>query len=71
LRRGYYVVYLFHSTEPVLHLSLNQGTTAVREEFGGEARDILADRAAFMRKRAFTQAYKQLVKLGYVEHKKG
>src|SRR5262245_6348397 len=24
--RGYYVVYLFHVSEPVLHLSLNQGT---------------------------------------------
>ena len=28
--KGYYVVYLFHSTDPVVHLSLNQGTTAVR-----------------------------------------
>jgi 5-methylcytosine-specific restriction enzyme A len=49
--RGYYVVYLFHSHEPVVHLSLNQGTTAVREEFAGKARDVLADRADFMRKR--------------------
>ena len=31
--RGYYVVYLFHAHDPVVHLSLNQGTTAVREEF--------------------------------------
>src|SRR6478735_1919501 len=23
--RGYYVVYLFHSTQPLVHLSLNQG----------------------------------------------
>ena len=30
--RGYYVVYLFHAEQPLLHLSLNQGTTAVREE---------------------------------------
>jgi 5-methylcytosine-specific restriction protein A len=49
--RGYYVVYLFHSSSPLVHLSLNQGTTAVREEFGARARDILADRAAFIRKR--------------------
>jgi 5-methylcytosine-specific restriction protein A len=49
--RGYYVVYLFHASAPVVHLSLNQGTTAVRDEFGTKARDILADRAAFMRKR--------------------
>jgi 5-methylcytosine-specific restriction enzyme A len=34
-----------------LHLSLNQGTTAVREEFGARARDVLSDRAEFMRKR--------------------
>ena len=30
--RGYYAVYLFHATQPLVHLSLNQGTTAVREE---------------------------------------
>jgi 5-methylcytosine-specific restriction protein A len=49
--RGYYVVYLFHAHEPVVHLSLNQGTTAVREEFGARAREILKDRADLMRKR--------------------
>jgi 5-methylcytosine-specific restriction enzyme A len=49
--RGYYVVYLFHATEPVVHLSLNQGTTAVREEFSARAREILQDRADLMRKR--------------------
>jgi 5-methylcytosine-specific restriction enzyme A len=49
--RGYYVVYLFHAHEPLVHLSLNQGTTAVREEFAGKAREVLADRAEFMRKR--------------------
>ncbi len=49
--RGYYVVYLFHAHEPVVHLSLNQGPTAVREEFAGKAREVLADRAEFMRKR--------------------
>jgi len=49
--RGYYVVYLFHANEPLVHLSLNQGTTAVREEFGTRAREILKDRADLMRKR--------------------
>jgi 5-methylcytosine-specific restriction enzyme A len=49
--RGYYVVYLFHATEAVVHLSLNQGTTAIREEFGARARDVLVDRAEFMRMR--------------------
>jgi 5-methylcytosine-specific restriction enzyme A len=43
--RGYFVVYLFHVDKPVVHLSLNQGTTAVREEFGARAREILQDRA--------------------------
>jgi 5-methylcytosine-specific restriction protein A len=49
--RGYYVVYLFHALEPIIHLSLNQGTTAAREEFGAETRKVLTDRAAFIRKR--------------------
>ena len=49
--RGYYVVYLFHSSEPTVHLSLNQGTTVVREEFGATARQVLADRAALIRER--------------------
>ena len=49
--RGYYVVHLFHVSEPVVHLSLNQGTTAVREEFRTRTREILKDRADLMRKR--------------------
>ena len=49
--RGYYVVYLFHVNKPIVQLSLNQGTTAVREEFGARAREILQDRADLMRKR--------------------
>ena len=48
---GYYAVYLFHVGQPVVHLSLNQGTTEVREEFGARAREILRDRADLMRKR--------------------
>jgi 5-methylcytosine-specific restriction protein A len=39
------VVYLFHISDPVVHLSLNQGTTNVREEIGARAREILQDRA--------------------------
>ncbi|MGX9431611.1 MULTISPECIES: MrcB family domain-containing protein [Bradyrhizobium] len=49
--RGYYVVYLFHATEPIVFLSLNQGTTSTRQEFGSRTRDILSDRAYFVRKR--------------------
>jgi 5-methylcytosine-specific restriction protein A len=49
--RGYYVVYLFHASEPIVHLSLNQGTTAVRGEFGNRAREVLRDRANLMRRR--------------------
>lgn len=48
---GYYVVYLFRSDQETVYLSLNQGTTAVREEFGARAREILRDRADLMRKR--------------------
>ena len=48
---GYYVVYLFHVSEPIVHLSLNQGTTAVHDEFGRSTRAVLRDRAEFMRKR--------------------
>jgi 5-methylcytosine-specific restriction enzyme A len=47
---GYYVVYLF-STNGTVHLSLNQGTTAVRQEFGRQAPMVLADRASLMRAR--------------------
>jgi 5-methylcytosine-specific restriction enzyme A len=43
--RGYYVIYLFHADQPVVRLSLNQG----REEFAGQARGVLADRAELMR----------------------
>jgi 5-methylcytosine-specific restriction protein A len=49
--QGYYVVYLFHVSQPIVHLSLNQGTTAVRNEFKVKSRSVLADRAEFMRKR--------------------
>jgi 5-methylcytosine-specific restriction enzyme A len=53
---GYYVVYLFHAHAPVVHLSLNQGTTSVREEFRARAREILRDRADLMRKRVADSA---------------
>lgn len=50
--RGYYVVYLFHAERPVVHLSLNQGTTAVVREFGSKAAfEVLRDRAAIVRHR--------------------
>ena len=52
--RGYYVVYLFHAEQPLVHLSLNQGTTAVREEFANQTRAVLADRAELMRKRVLS-----------------
>jgi 5-methylcytosine-specific restriction enzyme A len=51
--RGYYVVYLFHAGRGVVHLSLNQGTTAVRDEFASKARVVLAERAELIRKRLF------------------
>src|SRR5262245_50387557 len=48
---GYYPVYLFHVSEPIVHLSLNQGTTETRAQFAGETRNVLRDRASIMRKR--------------------
>ena len=45
---GYYVVYLFHSSSPMVFLSLNQGTTKVRKEFGAKTREILRDRAELL-----------------------
>jgi 5-methylcytosine-specific restriction enzyme A len=47
---GYYVVYLF-SSDGKIYLSLNQGTTAVRREFGSGTASILSNRAALMRAR--------------------
>ena len=49
--RGYYVVYLFHSDGKVVHLSLNQGTSATREEFKTSTRATLMDRASLMQRR--------------------
>jgi 5-methylcytosine-specific restriction enzyme A len=49
--RGYYVVYLFHSGGSVVHLSLNQGTTATRAEFKENTRAVLRDRATIIRRR--------------------
>lgn len=49
--RGYYVVYLFNKEENSVYLSLNQGATATRAEFGSRAPQILRERAAFMRER--------------------
>jgi 5-methylcytosine-specific restriction protein A len=49
--RGYYVVYLFHATKPLVHLSLNQGITGTRTEFKDATRGILSDRSQVMRRR--------------------
>lgn len=48
---GYYLVYLFAADMTSVSLSLNQGTTAVRKEFGRQTRDVLRERAALMRAR--------------------
>ena len=49
--RGYYVVYLFNKQENAVYLSLNQGATALRNEFRSRAPKVLRERAAFMRER--------------------
>lgn len=48
---GYYVVYLLSEDGLTLHLSLNQGTTAVTEEFKSRAKGVLRERSIFMRQR--------------------
>lgn len=49
--KGYYVVYLFSPDDRRLYLSLNQGTTAVIDEFGSQGYALLKDRASLMRTR--------------------
>lgn len=49
--KGYYLVYLFHSSGKKVFLSLNQGTTAVEEEFKKETKNVLRERASFVRQR--------------------
>jgi len=48
---GYYVFYLFHTSDPVVHLSLNQGTTGTRSEFKSAIHDVLRERAQLIRRR--------------------
>lgn len=62
---GYYAVYLFHANESTVHLSLNQGTTKVREEFGARTREILRDRGDLMRQRVADFA--QLLPIGIID----
>lgn len=49
--QGYYPVYLFNVPAGRIHLSLNQGTTAVYREFGSLKQAVLRDRAAIIRLR--------------------
>jgi hypothetical protein len=41
-----------------VYLSLNQGTTAVREEFGSKAKAVLSDRAELMVKASPTSQHR-------------
>lgn len=49
--KGYYVVYLFASDMSSVSISMNQGTTAVRNEFGRNTHNVLQERAALIRSR--------------------
>ena len=52
-QRGFYPVYLFSSSLDRVYLSLNQGVTDPKNEFGArEAREILRSRARVLRLRA-------------------
>ena len=46
--QGYYVVYLFNKESQSVYLSLNQGATALRAEFGSQAPQVLHERANLM-----------------------
>lgn len=51
-QKGYFPVYLFTRSLDAVYLSMNQGMTELREEFGGsQAKDILSSRAAIIRRR--------------------
>ena len=51
-QEGYYPVYLFTRTLDAVYLSLNQGMTRLREEFGSsQAKEILRNRAKILRSR--------------------
>ncbi|MCP5075607.1 MAG: DUF3578 domain-containing protein [Rhodobacteraceae bacterium] len=50
-QRGHYIVLLFSADMTRVYLSLNQGTTAARDEFGSRANSELARRAELIRNR--------------------
>lgn len=50
-RSGYYPVYLFSIATNSIHLSLNQGTTRVFDEFKSTALEVLTERAELIRRR--------------------
>ncbi|SHJ76863.1 MrcB family domain-containing protein [Halodesulfovibrio aestuarii] len=60
--KGYYLVYLFHSSGKKVFLSLNQGATAVEEEFKGNAKEVLKKRASFIRQRLGKKVTSNMVK---------
>jgi 5-methylcytosine-specific restriction enzyme A len=62
--QGYYVVYLF-AHDGNIFLSLNQGTTAVRREFGKSTAAVLRDRASLMRARL--PEYAELLPVNEIE----
>lgn len=60
--KGYYVVFLFSANKRSVYLSLNQGTTAVVEEFKSAGYQVLKERADLIRKRLpeYVSAYPEL-----------
>jgi hypothetical protein len=66
-QRGIYIVYLFNIKAGTIVLSLNQGTTFVRREFGKAAPEVLPERAraARLRLKEWTLKFpEQLITLG-------
>lgn len=61
---GYYLVYLFDKEMNGVYLSLNQGVTAIKEEYRREAREVLLMKAEDLRsKLEYKQTDKQTLKL--------
>lgn len=50
-QEGYYPVYLYNRSLDTVYLSLNQGMTRLRDEFGTQAKRILIHRAGILRSR--------------------
>ena len=66
-QKGYYLVYLFDKQMRKVYLSLNQGVTNIKKEFGKEAPIILSSHAKAYRKRLTTTSKRVIKKIDLSE----